>query len=91
VKTAVYSSYGPPDFVQINEISKPGPNDNGVLIRVRAASVNPVDWHCTSESGLALKPGNVTFEQVASVPAAAFTAHYRVFATRERFNRGKKS
>jgi NADPH:quinone reductase-like Zn-dependent oxidoreductase len=103
------------------------------LIKVRAASINPLDWHfmrgtpylvrlmtglrkpkitrlgvdvagqvhsvgrnvtefrpgdevfgtcrgalaeyaCTSESALVMKPGNVTFEQAASVPLAAFTA-----------------
>jgi NADPH:quinone reductase-like Zn-dependent oxidoreductase len=32
------------------------------------------EYACTSESGLVLKPGNVTFEQAASVPAATFTA-----------------
>ncbi len=133
MKAAVYSRYGPPDVVQIKDIEKPVPKDNEVLIRVRAASVNPADWHfmrgtpylvriiaglrkpkitrlgvdvagqveavgrnvtqfklgdavfgtcrgafaeyvCTSESALAFKPDNVTFEQAAAVPIAAFTA-----------------
>jgi NADPH:quinone reductase-like Zn-dependent oxidoreductase len=133
MKAAVYTSYGSPDVVQIKEIAKPVPNDNEVLIKVRAASVNPVDWHCmrgepyflrmliglrkpkitqlgvdvagqvesvgrnvtvfqpgdevfgscrgafadyacTSESALVRKPPNLTFEQAASIPAAALTA-----------------
>ena len=133
VKAAVYSRYGPPDVVQITDVEKPVPKDNEVLIEVRAASVNPADWHfmrgtpylvrivaglrkpknkrlgvdvagqveavgrnvthfkpgdqvfgacrgafaeyaCTSESGLVIKPDNVTFEQAASVPIAAYTA-----------------
>ena len=133
MKAAVYSSYGPPDVVQIRDVEEPVPKDNEVLIKVRAASVNPFDWHflrgtpyfvrimaglhkpkvtglgvdvagqveavgrnvrqfklgdevfgscrgafaeyaCTSESALVMKPANVTFEQAASVPLAAYTA-----------------
>ena len=43
MKAAVYTSYGPPDIVQIKDVEKPVPKDDGVLIRVRAASVNPLD------------------------------------------------
>ena len=45
MKAAVYSRYGPPDVVQIRDVEKPVPKDDEVLIKVRAASVNPVDWH----------------------------------------------
>ena len=45
MKAAVYSRYGPPDVVQISDVDKPVPNDDEVLIKVRAASVNPADWH----------------------------------------------
>jgi len=45
MKAAVYTRYGPPDVVQITDVEKPVPKDNEVLIRVRAASVNPFDWH----------------------------------------------
>ncbi len=133
MKAAIYTVYGPPDVVQIMEVEKPGPKDNEVLIEVRAASVNPLDWHfmrgdpyplrlmaglrkpkitglgvdvaglvesvgknvtqfkpgdevfgscrgafaeyvCASESALVTKPDNITFQQAASVPVAAFTA-----------------
>jgi NADPH:quinone reductase-like Zn-dependent oxidoreductase len=133
MKAIVYHRYGSPDVLQWEEIEKPTPGDNEVLLRVRAASVNPLDWHfmrgmpyvvripaglrkpkvtglgvdvagqveavgrnvtqlkpghkvfgscrrafaeyvCASESSLVLKPDNVTFEQAASVPVAAFTA-----------------
>jgi len=134
MKAAIYTRYGPPDVVQMADVEKPVPTDEEVLIRVRAAAVNPYDWHfmrgepypvriaagglrkpkdsrlgadvageieaagknitqfklgdavfgsckgafaeyaCASESNLALKPDNVTFEQAASVPIAAFTA-----------------
>ena len=133
MKAAVYTRYGPPDVVQITDVEKPAPKEYEVLIKVRAASVNPLDWHfmrgtpyflrmmtglrkpkdtrlgvdvagdveavgrnvtqfkpgdqvfgscrgafaeyaCTSESALVMKPDNVTFEQAASAPTAAFTA-----------------
>ena len=45
MKAAIYSRYGPPDVVQITDVEKPVPKDNEVLIRVHAASLNPLDWH----------------------------------------------
>jgi len=42
MKAIVYHDYGSPI---LEEIEKPVPNDNQLLIRVRAASVNPLDWH----------------------------------------------
>ena len=44
MKAAIYTSYGPPDVIQIAEVEKPVPKDDEVLIKVRAASVNPLDW-----------------------------------------------
>ena len=134
MKAAVYTRYGPPDVVvQIEDVERPVPKDNEVLIKVRAASVNPLDaglmkgkphsfrilfglrkprltrpgvdvagqveavgrsvmqfkpgdevfgickgafaeYVCAPESGLAIKPENLTFEQAASAPVAALTA-----------------
>ncbi len=132
MKAIVYHNYGSPDVLQCEEIEMPTAGDDEVLIKVRAASVNPVDrlfrgrpyivriltglrkpkdtrlgrdvagqveavgrnvtqfkpgdevfgacrgafaeYVCTSESALVMKPDNVTFEQAASVPVAAFTA-----------------
>jgi len=134
MKAAVYTRYGPADVVQIKDVEKPVPQDNEVLIKVRAASVNPLDSHlmkgsarllarmmlgrrtpkitrpgvdvagqveavgrsvtqfkpgddvfgscrgafaefaCDPKSALVLKPPNVTFEQAAAVPVAAYTA-----------------
>jgi len=133
MKAIIYSRYGSPDILELKEVERPAPKDDEVLIKVRAASVNPLDWHfmrgkpfflrlmagmlkpkdtrlgvdvagqveavgrnvtqfkpgddvfgscrgafaeyaCTSESKLVIKPENMTFEQGASVPVAAFTA-----------------
>ncbi len=45
IKAVVYDRYGPPEVLRLEEIEKPVPNDNQVLVRVRAASINPLDWH----------------------------------------------
>jgi NADPH:quinone reductase-like Zn-dependent oxidoreductase len=137
MKAIVYDNYGSPTVLRCQEIAKPTAGDNEVLIKVRAAALNPYDWHfmrglpyvvrlvaglrkprvprlgfdvagrveavgrniqqfkpgddvfgacsgalagafaeyaCTSESALAKKPENVTFEQAACVPMAGFTA-----------------
>jgi NADPH:quinone reductase-like Zn-dependent oxidoreductase len=42
---AVYCEYGAADVVKLETIEKPSPTDSQVLVRVRAASVNPLDWH----------------------------------------------
>jgi len=133
MRAIIYTEYGAPEVLQITEVAKPTPRDDEVLVRIRAASINPLDWHymrgtpyiiriqaglrrpkttrlgvdvagqveavgknvthfhpgdevfgackgafaeyaCAAESKLVLKPANVTFEQAAAVPIAAFTA-----------------
>lgn len=45
MKAVVRRCYGPPDVVKLETVAKPTPANNEVLIKVRAASVNPLDWH----------------------------------------------
>ena len=45
MKAIVYRRYGSPDVLRLEEVPKPVPKDGAVLVRVRAASVNPLDWH----------------------------------------------
>jgi len=43
VKAIVHCEYGSPDVLKLEDVEKPVPNDNQLLVRVRAASVNPLD------------------------------------------------
>jgi NADPH:quinone reductase-like Zn-dependent oxidoreductase len=41
----VYRCYGSTDVLKLEVIAKPAPADDRVLVKVHAASVNPLDWH----------------------------------------------
>src|SRR5881628_281389 len=45
MKAVVYQRYGSPDVLELKEVDKPVVQDDEVLVRVKAASVNPADWH----------------------------------------------
>ena len=45
MKAFVRHVYGPPDVVELVDRPVPVPEDDEILVRVRAASVNPVDWY----------------------------------------------
>jgi NADPH:quinone reductase-like Zn-dependent oxidoreductase len=45
MKAIVYRCYGNTDVLKLEAIAKPTPADGRVLVKVYAASVNPLDWH----------------------------------------------
>lgn len=44
MRAAVYEGYGGAERLEIRELPEPRPADNEILVRVRATSVNPIDW-----------------------------------------------
>lgn len=45
MRAIVYETYGPPEVLALRELDRPAVQDNEVLVRVHAASANPLDWH----------------------------------------------
>ncbi len=44
MKAIIYQDYGSADVLKYEDVPKPVPKDDEVLIRVRAAAANPLDW-----------------------------------------------
>ena len=137
MKAIVSRCYGGPDVLEYVDVERPQPGSKDVIVEVRAAAVNPLDYHymrgspylmrlsagigrpndqrmgvdfsgvvvetgdevsrfavgdavfgarsgafaeyvVVPEQSVALKPANMTFEEAASVPQAAFTALHAV-------------
>jgi NADPH:quinone reductase-like Zn-dependent oxidoreductase len=45
MKAIVYRCYGSPEVLALEDVARPEPGENEVLVKVEAASVNPLDWH----------------------------------------------
>jgi NADPH:quinone reductase-like Zn-dependent oxidoreductase len=45
MKAILHERYGRPDVLMLRDVDKPVVADDQVLLRVRAASVNPADWY----------------------------------------------
>jgi NADPH:quinone reductase-like Zn-dependent oxidoreductase len=45
MKAIVYCEYGTADVLRLQDVERPTPADDEVLVKVRAAAVNPLDWH----------------------------------------------
>jgi NADPH:quinone reductase-like Zn-dependent oxidoreductase len=45
MKATTYSCYGSHEVLRLEDIAKPTPADDELLVRVRAAAINPLEWH----------------------------------------------
>lgn len=48
MKAITYSSYGDPDVLELTDVDEPKIGPDWVKVRVKASSVNPVDWKLTA-------------------------------------------
>jgi NADPH:quinone reductase-like Zn-dependent oxidoreductase len=58
MKAIVYRCYGSPEVLQIEDVEKPVPADTEVLVKIHAASVNPLDWHYMRGSPYLMRLGS---------------------------------
>jgi NADPH:quinone reductase-like Zn-dependent oxidoreductase len=56
MKAVTHCEYGGPDVLKVEEVEKPVPNDNQLLVKVRAAAVNPLDL--TIRGSLLFRPSS---------------------------------
>lgn len=45
MKAIVYTEHGPADVLKLTDVEVPAPAEQEVLLSVRAAALNPLDWH----------------------------------------------
>ncbi len=58
MKAIVYRCYGSPEVLEFEDVEKPMPADDEVLVKVHAASVNPLDWHYLRGSPYIMRLGS---------------------------------
>jgi NADPH:quinone reductase-like Zn-dependent oxidoreductase len=58
MKAIVYRCYGSPEVLQFEDVEKPVPANNEVLVKIHAASVNPLDWHYMRGSPYLMRLGS---------------------------------
>ncbi|NND70562.1 MAG: NAD(P)-dependent alcohol dehydrogenase [Rhodothermales bacterium] len=75
MKAAVYDRYGPPDVVYVDDVEIPVPEDEQILIRVHATTVNSADWRARS---LELPPG---FGPIGRLVFGVFKPRHRILGT----------
>jgi NADPH:quinone reductase-like Zn-dependent oxidoreductase len=69
MKAIVYRHYGAPDMLHCEDVEKPSPGDGEVLIKVRAAAANPLDYHFLS-GAYVIRPITGFRKPKATVPGA---------------------
>jgi len=70
MKAVVYTEYGPPDVLHLEEVKKPAPKEDEVLVKVHAASLNAADWHLVRGDPLLLRLDSGLLRPKNKVPGA---------------------
>src|SRR5690554_4487337 len=55
MKAVMQLKYGTPEVLQLNEVEKPTPKDDEVLVKVHAVSLNIRDWYLLTGSPLVVR------------------------------------
>lgn len=79
MRAAVYRSNGAPEVVRIEEVAKPRPKRNEVLIKIPATTVSSGDWRARS---LSMPPG---FGPLAPLVFGVFGPRQPILAAKQTF------
>ena len=63
-------AYGGPEVLKLEQIDRPEPQANEVLVRVLAAGVNPVDWKLTSGAYMPIEFPYIPGRDIAGIVEA---------------------
>jgi NADPH:quinone reductase-like Zn-dependent oxidoreductase len=72
VKATVHHRFGSPDVLELQDIAQPALTDDGVLVRVRASSVNPAEWYAVTGRPYIARPAMGLRRPRQTVPGADF-------------------
>ena len=67
MQAIMYHKYGSPDVLELQEIEKPAPMENEVLVKVHAAAANPIDWHTMRAKPILVRLGNGFLDHFCSL------------------------
>jgi NADPH:quinone reductase-like Zn-dependent oxidoreductase len=70
VKAAVYRRFGAPEVLELQDIAQPALSDDGVLVGVRASSVNPAEWFAVTGRPYIARPAMGLRRPKQPVPGA---------------------
>src|SRR3954469_1216775 len=59
MRAVVYDRYGPPESLRVDDLPRPSPSTNQVLLRVFATSINLSDWECLHGAPLYARLGGL--------------------------------
>jgi NADPH:quinone reductase-like Zn-dependent oxidoreductase len=75
MKAVVHHKYGAPDapgVLELQDVDKPALTDDGVLVRVRASSVNPAEWYAVTGTPYVVRPTMGLLRPKTAIPGADF-------------------
>ncbi len=72
MKAIVYTKYGPPDVLKLKEVSKPVTEDNEVLIKIIASTVNRTDCATIRAIPFFMRIATGLFKPKKQIPGTEF-------------------
>jgi NADPH:quinone reductase-like Zn-dependent oxidoreductase len=68
----VHHKYGTPDVLELRDVDQPAVTGDGVLVRVRAVSVNPAEWYAVTGTPYLARPAMGLLRPKQALPGADF-------------------